>query len=79
MFGFNAVLAAVGPGLIYRRPGLTSLAVAVIAATFMPMFQTICTLALTPSGLPTMSLPFITATWLVLLLLGRLTDLRPPS
>lgn len=79
LFGFNAVLAAIAIGAVYLRPSKLSLVLGLSLAAAMPLFQTLWSLALLPAGLPTMSVPFITATWLALLALRpfRLTAAPP--
>lgn len=76
LFGFNAVLVALALGLVYLRPGYGSLAIATFAAMFMPVIQLGCGFFLLQAGLPTMSVPFIATTWVVLVVLRPLARLR---
>ena len=76
LLGFNAVLAALALGLVTLRPGFVSLALALVAAVLMPAVQMACGYVLIRLGLPTMSVPFIATTWLVLTLLRPFARLR---
>lgn len=69
LFGFNAVLAGLALGVVYLRTGRIPLVLAAGIAAAMPLYQILCAKVLMSAGLPTMSVPFITATWLTLLAL----------
>lgn len=77
LFGFNAVLAAIALGAVFLPRGGLSVGIALIAALVLPAFQMLCALVLSPLGLPTMSLPFLLATWAVLAATRAVTRLRP--
>lgn len=76
LFGFNAVLAGLALGLVYGRGGAGSLLFALCVAMLMPVIQLGCGLVLMQVGLPTMSVPFIASTWVVLAVLRALAGLR---
>lgn len=77
LFGFNAVLAALALGLVYLRPGFGPVVLALVAAMLMPVVQISVGHALIHAGLPTMSVPFIATTWIVLAVLRPFARLRP--
>lgn len=76
LFGFNAILVALALGVIYLRPGVVSLGIAIAIAALMPVFQMVCSFILVKVGLPTMTVPFITATWLAVSALRSVKWLR---
>ena len=77
IFGFNAILAAIALGAVFLRAGAVSMELALAAGTAMPAIQTACGMVMVAVGLPTMSLPFILTTWVVLLALRAVPATRP--
>lgn len=77
IFGFNAILAAIALGAVFLRAGTVSTGLALAAAVAMPAIQTACGMVMVAVGLPTMSLPFILTTWVVLLALRAVPATRP--
>lgn len=76
LFGFSAVLAALALGAVYLGTSRRSFAIALTVAALMPPFQIACSTLIMPLGLPTMSVPFITATWITLTALALLRRRR---
>ncbi|MFB9185916.1 urea transporter [Dactylosporangium sucinum] len=67
IWGFNAVLTAVALGAVLYRPSAAVTAYALLGTLTTVGVQAALTTALTPLGVPTLTAPFVVATWLFLL------------
>lgn len=67
LWGFNAVLTAVALGAVLHEPTVPTALYALFGVVFTVVVQAALTTALTPLGIPTLTAPFIFATWLFLL------------
>ncbi|WP_327010479.1 urea transporter [Dactylosporangium sp. NBC_01737] len=67
IWGFNAVLTALALGAVFYRP-MPAVAVYTLLATITAVWvQAALTTVLAPYGIPTLTAPFVVATWLFLL------------
>ena len=67
IWGFNAVLTALALGAVFYRP-IPAVAVYTLLGTITTVWvQAALTTMLTPYGIPTLTAPFVVATWLFLL------------
>ena len=67
LYGFSPVLTAVAVGCVFYKPGPRVVAYALVGTVFTVLVQGAMNMALTPFGLPTLTAPFVLATWLFLL------------
>ncbi|WP_260723540.1 urea transporter [Dactylosporangium roseum] len=67
LWGFNAVLTAVALGAVLYRPSPAVTGYALLGTITAVCVQAALTTALTPLGIPTLTAPFVVATWLFLL------------
>jgi len=67
LFGFSAVLTAVGLGSAFFKPAWRVLLFALLGTIFTVIVQGALDGALAPLGIPTFTAPFVFATWLFLL------------
>lgn len=67
LLGFSPVLTAIALGTVFYKPGARVVAYALAGTVFTVLVQGAMNMALTPFGLPTLTGPFIVATWLFLL------------
>ena len=67
LLGFSPVLTAVALGSVFYKPGPRVVAYALVGTVFTVLVQGAMNMALTPFGLPTLTAPFVLATWLFLL------------
>ncbi len=67
LLGFSPVLTAIALGCVFYEPGPRVVAYALVGTVFTVIVQAAMNMALTPFGLPTLTGPFIIATWLFLL------------
>ncbi len=67
LFGFSAVLTAVGLGSAFFKPAWRVMLFALLGTIFTVMVQGALDGALAPLGIPTFTAPFVFATWLFLL------------
>ena len=74
LFGFSAVLTAIALGCTFYKPTWRSAVYALFGVLFTMAVQGAMDAALAPIGIPTLTGPFVFATWLFLL--GK-KDLRP--
>jgi len=74
LFGFSAVLTAIALGCTFYSPTWRAAVYALIGVLFTVVVQGAMDAALSPIGIPTLTGPFVFATWLFLL--GK-EDLRP--
>jgi urea transporter len=74
LFGFSAVLTAVGLGCVFFPPGWRVALFMLLATVFTVIVQAALDAALAPVGIPTFTAPFVFVTWLFLL---PKADLKP--
>ncbi|MER7283850.1 urea transporter [Dactylosporangium sp. NPDC000244] len=67
LWGFNAVLTAVALAVVLYRPSPAVAVYALLGTITAVCVQAALTTALTPLGIPTLTAPFVIATWLFLL------------
>lgn len=67
LLGFSPVLTAIALGTVFYKPGARVFAYALAGTVFTVLVQGAMNMALTPFGLPTLTGPFVLATWLFLL------------
>jgi urea transporter len=67
LFGFSPVLTAVAVATVFYSPGLRVIGYAIAGAIFTVFVQAALDVALRPLGIPTLTAPFVLATWLFLL------------
>jgi urea transporter len=67
LLGFSPVLTAVALGTVFYRPGLRVAAYALLGTVFTVVVQGALNVALTPFAVPTLTGPFVLASWLFLL------------
>jgi urea transporter len=67
LFGFSAVLTAVGLGCVFYPPGARVLAFMLLGTVFTVIVQAALDAALAPVGIPSFTAPFVFTTWLFLL------------
>jgi len=67
LFGFSPVLTAVAVATVFYSPGPRVIGYAVAGAIFTVFAQAALDVALRPLGIPTLTAPFVLATWLFLL------------
>jgi len=67
LLGFSPVLTAVALGAVFYRPSPRVLAYAVVGTVFTVIVQGAMNVALTPLAIPTLTAPFVLASWLFLL------------
>ena len=74
LFGFSPVLTAVGLGCVFYTPSWRVAAYAILGTVFTVLVQAALDAAMLPLGIPTLTAPFVFATWLFLL---PKADLKP--
>jgi urea transporter len=67
LWGFNAVLTAIALGAVLYRPTGPTVVYALVGVVVTVVVQAALTTVLTPVGVPTLTAPFVLATWLFLL------------
>ena len=67
LLGFSPVLTAIALGSVFYKPGVRVVIYALVGTVFTVIVQGAMNMALTPFGLPTLTGPFVLATWLFLL------------
>jgi len=67
LMGFSPVLTAIALGAVFYAPSPRVLAYAVLGTVFTVVVQGALNVLLTPFGIPTLTAPFVLATWLFLL------------
>lgn len=67
LWGFNAVLTAIALGAVLYKPTGPTVIYALFGIVFTVFVQAALTTLLTPLGIPTLTAPFVIATWLFLL------------
>jgi urea transporter len=67
LMGFSPVLTAIALGAVFYKPGMRVAIYALIGTIFTVVVQGAMNVALTPFGIPTLTGPFVLASWLFLL------------
>ena len=67
LMGFSPVLTAIALGAVFHAPSPRVVAYAVLGTVFTVIVQGALNVLLTPFGIPTLTAPFVLATWLFLL------------
>jgi urea transporter len=67
LMGFSPVLTAVALGAVFYQPGARVAVYALVGTVFTVIVQGAMNVALTPFGIPTLTAPFVLASWLFLL------------
>jgi urea transporter len=67
LFGFNPVLTAIAIGTVFYTPQPRVAVYAIMGTTFTVIVQAALNIAVMPFGIPTLTAPFVLATWLFLL------------
>jgi urea transporter len=67
LLGFSPVLTAIAVGTVFYRPSWRVAAYTALATVFTAIVQSALNVALTPFAIPTLTAPFVFASWLFLL------------
>ena len=67
LMGFSPVLTAIALGAVFYKPGVRTALYALVGTVFTVIVQGAMNVALTPFGIPTLTAPFVLASWLFLL------------
>jgi urea transporter len=67
LWGFNAVLTAVALGTVFYKPTVATAIYALFGVVFTVFVQAALSTVLAPLGIPTLTAPFVIATWLFVL------------
>ncbi len=67
LMGFSPVLTAVALGAVFYKPGLRVALYALVATVFTVVVQGALNVAVSPFGIPTLTAPFVLASWFFLL------------
>ena len=67
LIGFSPVLTAIALGAVFYKPGVRVAIYALVGTVFTVVVQGAMNVALTPFGIPTLTAPFVLASWLFLL------------
>jgi urea transporter len=67
LMGFSPVLTAIALGAVFYKPGLRVAIYALAGTVFTVIVQGALNVALTPFGIPTLTAPFVLASWFFLL------------
>lgn len=67
LMGFSPVLTAIALGAVFYKPGLRVSVYAIVGTVFTVLVQGALDVVVTPFGVPTLTGPFVLATWLFLL------------
>ena len=67
LMGFSPVLTAVALGAVFYKPGLRVALYALVATVFTVIVQGAMNVAISPFGIPTLTAPFVLASWFFLL------------
>ena len=67
LMGFSPVLTAIALGAVFYKPSLRVAIYALVGTMFTVIVQGAMNVALTPFGIPTLTAPFVLASWLFLL------------
>ena len=77
LLGFSPVLTAIALGAVFYKPSLRVVVYALVGTVFTVIVQAAMNVALTPFAIPTLTGPFVLASWLFLLL-ASISSSRPP-
>lgn len=66
LYSFSAVLTAIALGSTFNKPSIRVVLYTIIGVTFTVFVQAALDVALAPIGIPTLTMPFVLATWLFL-------------
>lgn len=66
MYAFSAVLTAIALGSTFNTPSWRVLIYTVVGVIFTVFVQGAMNTVLTPAGIPTLTMPFVLASWLFL-------------
>lgn len=67
LMGFSPVLTAVALGAVFYKPGARAAVYALVATVFTVIAQGALNVVVAPFGIPTLTAPFVLATWFFLL------------
>jgi len=67
LMGFSPVLTAIALGTVFYKPGVKVAIYALVGTVFTVIVQGAMNVALTPFGVPTLTGPFVLASWIFLL------------
>jgi urea transporter len=67
LMGFSPILTAIALGAVFYRPGPRVAIYALVGTVFTVIVQGAMNVAMTPFGIPTLTAPFVLASWLFLL------------
>ena len=67
LMGFSPILTAIALGAVFYKPGVRVALYALIGTVFTVVVQGAMNVVLTPFGIPTLTGPFVLASWLFLL------------
>ncbi len=67
LMGFSPVLTAIALGAVFYKPNLRAVIYALVGAVFTVIVQGAMNVVVAPYGIPTLTGPFVLATWLFLL------------
>jgi urea transporter len=67
LMGFSPVLTAVALGAVFHKPGVRVALYALVGTVFTVIVQGALNVAVTPFGIPTLTAPFVLASWFFLL------------
>jgi urea transporter len=67
LMGFSPVLTAIALGAVFNEPGVKVAVYALVGTVFTVIVQGALNVALTPFGIPTLTGPFVLASWIFLL------------
>ncbi len=67
LMGFSPVLTAIALGTVFYKPGVKVAIYALVGTVFTVVVQGAMNVALTPFGVPTLTGPFVLASWIFLL------------
>lgn len=67
LMGFSPVLTAIALGAVFYKPGVRVVIYALVGTIFTVVVQGAMNVVVTPFGIPTLTGPFVLATWLFLL------------
>ena len=71
LFGFSPALTAIAVGTVFYSPSLRVCEGTLLATIFTVVVQASLNVIVAPLGIPTLTMPFVVATWLFLLPKGR--------
>ncbi len=72
LMGFSPVLTAIALGAVFYKPGLRVAIYAIVGTVFTVLVQGALNVLVTPFAIPTLTGPFVLATWIFLLVRAKL-------